>query len=139
MSENSQKSPKIPVEPELNPQATIETEMKKIVEYGNYEMAFLFSEEGLLLADACNSTETNRHEMIEVSLHFQELQKTTEILQNYIEMKEAVMEGEKGKKIILRFFQAFEQTVVLALIVPPRKAYRKFTNNMVRLIQRVSV
>ncbi len=125
-------------EKHVSPQTMIEAEMAKVIEYGNFELAHLFSEEGLLLAEAQQSGAIDRDSLIEVALHFQELRKTSNILDDVLKIKEVVMEGEKARKLVFRFFKAFDQLVVLALIIPPRKSYRKFTNNLVRLIQEVS-
>ena len=125
-------------EKHVSPQIIIEAEMAKVIEYGNFELAHLFSEEGLLLADAQQSGAIDRDSLIEVALHFQELRKTSNILDDVLKIKEVVMEGEKARKLVFRFFRAFDQLVVLALIIPPRKSYRKFTNSLVRLIQEVS-
>ncbi len=123
----------------LSPQIVIETEMKRIIDLGHFEMAHLFSEEGLLLAEANMPGAIDRDSLIEVALHFQELRKTSNIMDEVLKIKEVVMEGENAKKLIFRFFKAFDQMVVLALIIPPKKSYRKFTNNIVKLIQQVSV
>lgn len=125
-------------EKHVSPQTMIEAEMAKVIEYGNFELAHLFSEEGLLLAEAQQSGAIDRDSLIEVALHFQELRKTSNILDDVLKIKEVVMEGEKARKLVFRFFKAFDQLVVLALIIPPRKSYRKFTNGLVRLIQEVS-
>jgi hypothetical protein len=125
-------------EKHVSPQTRIEAEMAKVIELGNFELAHLFSEEGLLLAEAQQSGAIDRDSLIEVALHFQELRKTSNILDDVLKIKEVVMEGEKARKLVFRFFSAFDQLVVLALIIPPRKSYRKFTNTLVRLIQEVS-
>lgn len=121
-----------------SPQTIIETEMKRILELGNYEVAHLFSEEGLLLAAASRACPVDPDSLDEITLHFQELRKITDVMDNVLDLKEIVLEGEGARKLAFRFFKAFDQLVVLSLVIPPKKTYRKFTNGLVRLIQKVS-
>lgn len=121
-----------------SPQALIEKEMQRIISLGNYEMAHLFSEEGLPLAEAKIEDSMERDRLIEISVYFQDIKHIADMLGGMSSLKEIIMEGENARKVAFRFFKAFEQTVVLVVVIPPRKTYRKWTNHMVRLIQAVS-
>ena len=121
-----------------SPQIIIETEMRRVIELGNFEIAHLFSEEGLLLAAASRACPVDPDSLDEITLHFQELRKITDVMDNVLDLKEIILEGEGSRKLAFRFFRAFDQLVVLSLVIPPRKTYRKFTNGLVKLIQSVS-
>ena len=120
------------------PQVKIENFMKEVMKLGNYEMAFLLSQEGLTLAQAQNETIVPEDRLVELSIQFQEIQKMADVMGGISEIRELVIEGHNKRKIIFRFFKAFEQSVVLALIIPPRKTYRGLTNKLVRLVQKIS-
>jgi len=120
------------------PQVKIENFMKEVMKLGNYEMAFLLSQEGLTLAQAQNETIVPEDRLVELSIQFQEIQKMADVMGGISEIREMVIEGHNKRKIIFRFFKAFEQSVVLALIIPPRKTYRGLTNKLVRLVQKIS-
>jgi hypothetical protein len=122
----------------VSPQQVIEEEMKKIIEIGNFESAQLFSDEGLLLAEVIGNGPVAKDNLIEIALRFQELKKMTDVMDNNIAVKDIIMEGKGRRKLVFRFFNAFEQLVILAIVVPPRKTYRKFTNQLVRLVKNVS-
>lgn len=122
----------------VSPQTIIEAEMQEIIASGNFEMAHLYSDEGLLLAEVSAPCPVARDNLIEIALHFQELRKITDIMDAILNINEIILEGESARKLVFRFFEAFEQTVILGLVIPPRKTYRKYTNGLVRLIKKVS-
>ena len=121
-----------------SPQTIIENEMKRIIDLENFEVAHLFSEEGLLLAAASRTCPVDQDSLDEITLHFQELRKITDVMDNVLDLKEIILEGEGSRKLVFRFFKAFDQLVVLSLVIPPRKTYRKFTNGLVKIIRKVS-
>ncbi|MDZ7263815.1 MAG: hypothetical protein ONB16_04475 [candidate division KSB1 bacterium] len=123
---------------ELAPQEQIENFMKEVIALGNYEMAYLLSQEGLLLAQGQAAAVVPEDRLIELSIHFQEVQQMADVMAGISEIKELVIEGYNRRKIIFRFFHAFGQAVVLALIIAPQKSYKGLTNKLVRLIQKIS-
>lgn len=123
---------------DLAPQERIENFMKEVIELGNYEMAYLLSQEGLLLAQSKADEIIPEERLVEMSVLFQEIQQMADVMAGISEIKELAVEGSNKRKIIFRFFNAFDQSVSLALIIPPQKSYRGLTNRLVRLIQKVS-
>lgn len=123
---------------DLAPQERIENFMKEVIELGNYEMAYLLSQEGLLLAQSKADEIIPEDRLVEMSVLFQEIQQMADVMAGISEIKELVIEGSNKRKIIFRFFHAFDQSVTLALTIPPQKSYRGLTNKLVRLIQKVS-
>lgn len=122
----------------LPPQESIENFMKEVIALGNYEMAYLLSQEGLLLAQSKTDEIIPEDRLVELSVTFQEIQQMADVMAGISEIKELAIEGSNKRKIIFRFFNAFDQTVTLALIITPQKSYRGLTNRLVRLIQKVS-
>ncbi len=118
----------------IAPQAEIETRMKAIVRDGHYEAVYLFSEEGLYLARAHVENSLDEERLAEISLVLNDVQRLANTLGKIERLKEVFMEGENYRKIIFRFFPAFGQNVVLAAVVPPHKTYRRYTNDLQRLI-----
>lgn len=123
---------------DLAPQEQIENFMKEVVTLGNYEMAYLLSQEGLLLAQSKSAEVIPEDRLVEMAILFQEIQKMADVMAGIDEIKELTIEGANKRKIIFRIFNAFGQTVTLILIISPGKSYRGLTNRLVRLIQKVS-
>lgn len=123
---------------DLAPQEQIENFMKEVVTLGNYEMAYLLSQEGLLLAQSKAAEVIPEDRLVELAILFQEIQQMADVMAGIDEIKELTIEGANKRKIIFRIFNAFGQHVTLVLIVSPGKSYRGLTNRLVRLIQKVS-
>lgn len=120
-------------------QSLIEERMREISADGNYDMVHLFSHEGLPLASYFNENVIDKDRLAELSLLFQELRKMADVMGKISNIKEMIVEGYNHRKIVFRFFYAFEQEVVLAIVVPPRKSYRALTNSLVRTIEQIPV
>lgn len=123
---------------DVAPQDKIESFMKEVIELDHYEMAFLLSQEGLPLAQSRKEEIVPGDRLVEMSIQFQEIQQMADVMGGISEIKELAIEGYNRRKIIFRFFKAFDQSVILALIIPPKKTYRGLTNKLVRLIQKIS-
>ena len=118
----------------ITPQTEIEKRMQEIVRHGNYEAAYLFSNEGLYLARAFAEDSTDEERLAEISILLNDVQRLANTLGNIEQLKEVFMEGENSRKIIFRFFTAFDQNVVLVAVVAPHKTYRRHTNDLQKLI-----
>ncbi len=123
---------------EISPQESIEKFMAEVVKLGNYETAYLLSEEGLALAHNLTDEIIPEDRLVELSVLFQEIQKMADVMGGIDEINELIIEGNNKRRIIFRFFKAFDQHVILALVIPPHKSYRGLTNRLVRLVQKVS-
>ena len=119
------------------PQSLIETRMRGIIEAGNYDMVHLFSNEGLPIAESYNGSVIQRDRLAELSVMLREVRRMADVMAQISDIKEMIVEGFNHRKIIFRFFQAFDQEVVLAVVVPPKTAYRSLTNSLVRVIEKV--
>ena len=118
------------------PQVTIEKKMAEIVALGTYEAAHLFSDEGLPIAQATNDSgqAVDRDRIAEMAILFQDVRRMASLMGGISRLREVLIEGQNHRRIVFRFFQAFEQQVILAVVVPPQKAYRQKTNELEKLI-----
>jgi len=121
---------------ENSPQEQIENMMQSIVGQGNYETAYLLSNEGLPLAYVNKNKVLKEDRIIEISLLFQELRNMADVMGNISDIKELIIDGNSRRKIIFRFFDITGQAFVLALVIPPKTTYRGLTNKLVRLIKK---
>ena len=121
-----------------SPQSVIEKKMIEISEMGNYDMVSLFSDEGLPLAEFNNEQVVEQDRLAELSIMLREVRKMADAMGKISNIKEMIVEGFNHRKIVFRFFHAFDQDVVLAIIVPPKKSYKALTNSLVRTIEQIS-
>ena len=112
--------------------------MAEVIKMGNFETAYLFSEEGLTLAQHSIGEIVPEDRLVEMSVLFQEIKRMADVMGGISEIKELVLEGNNKRKIIFRFFNAFDQDVVLVLIIAPQKTYRGLTNKLIGLVKKVS-
>ena len=123
---------------EKSPQVLIEEYMNDVVGLGNYEMACLFSQEGLPMAEVKGADVLPEDRLVEMSILFQDVRKMADVMGGISELKELILEGNNRRKIIFRFFEGFDQSLVLALVIPPKKTYRSLTNKLVRIIEKLN-
>lgn len=117
------------------PQFLIQDAMREILENGNYDMVHLFSSEGLPIAECYRNGVLPKDRLVELSLLFRELKKMADLMGQISNIKELIVEGNNRRKVVFRFFQAFNQEVVLAIVVPPKKSYRGLTNSLIKTIE----
>lgn len=122
-----------------SPQLLIETKMQEISEVGNYDMIQLLSSEGLPLAEYCGQQVIEKNRLAEMSILFHEVKKMADVMGKISNVKEVVIEGYSGRKIVFRFFHALNQDVILAIVVPPKKAFRGLTNSLIRVIKKITI
>lgn len=123
---------------QLSPQEQIQKFMSEVIEEGNYESAYLFSEEGLTLASGTKKEIIEEDRFVEMAMILQNIQKMADVMGGIDNIRELIIDGNNRRKIVFRFFHAFNQDLVLALIIPPRKTYRGLTNKLVRLVQKIA-
>ncbi len=119
-----------------SPQELIETKMADILGQGTYEAAYLFSDEGLPIAQASNAEgqQVDRDRIAELSILFHDVRRMAAVMGGISSLREVIIEGENQRKIVFRFFNAFGQQVILAVVVPPKKSYKQRTNELERLV-----
>ena len=126
-----------------SPQNVLEKEMQRIIALGNYEMAHLFSDEGLPLAEAKDEDSLERDRLIEISVYLQDIKRIADMMGGMTRLKEIIMEGANSRKIVFRFFEAFEQNLFRFRIHPltqylPHRVYWFFLRFMVSAYDQLS-
>ena len=122
---------------ETSPQAMIERRMAEVIALGNYEAAYLFSQEGLPMAQARKEAREETP-LVKISMLLREVRNTAAEIAGLSRLREIVVEGG-NKKMVFRFFHAFDQEVVLVVVVPKGKAYRQHTNRLEKMIAAFSL
>lgn len=117
------------------PQAMIEERMRRICLSGSYEMVHLFSNEGLPLAEYYHDCTVDEDRLAELSLLLRNVSEMADVMGRISNIKEMIVEGYNRRKIVFRFFKAFDQQVVLAAVIPPGKSYRGLTNALIKMIE----
>lgn len=120
------------------PQQVIEQQMLQLIRLGHYEAAYLFTIDGLPLAGVAGETGVNQDLLAEIAIMLEQVQRTATQLREMASLAEVLLADEGGRKIVLRFVQAFGQPAVLAAVVAPHKSFRGLTNRLVRLIGQVA-
>ncbi len=122
----------------LTAQAQIEGEIAKIVNLGNIECAYLFSNDGLLMAGIQGRNDFDQNHALEVVYSVNNAFKFLKETSNFNGAYEILMISKSKSKISVRVFQAFRQQVSLVILVHQGKTYRSFTNRLIRIIQKIS-
>jgi hypothetical protein len=118
-----------------SPQQKIEEFMSDVINRGNYEMVCLFSHEGLPIAEAKGTGIVSEDRLIELSILFKQIVQMADVMGGISQLREIVIEGNNRRKIVFRFFESFNQLMILALVVPPKKSYLGLTNKLMKLIE----
>jgi hypothetical protein len=122
-----------------SPQFLIQDAMRAILDSGNYDMVHLFSSEGLPLAECYSNGVVPKDRLVELSILFRELKQMADLMGKISNIKELILEGNNHRKVVFRFFRAFNQEVVLAIVVPPKKSYRGLTNSLIKTIEEIAL
>jgi hypothetical protein len=76
----------------------------------------------------------NQDHIAELAILFHNVRRMAMNMADISSLREVLIEGVNRRKIVFRFFKAFGQEVVLAVVVPAKKAYKKATNELEKLI-----
>jgi hypothetical protein len=122
--------------PAKMPQISIEKRITDIQTLGTYETTYLFSDEKLPIAQASSTDgqQVDRDRIAEMAILFHDVRRMASLMGGISRLREVIIEGENRRKIVFRFFQAFGQQVILAVVVPPQKSYKQRTNELEKLI-----
>jgi hypothetical protein len=121
----------------LTPQAKIEHELSSIINLGNWECAYLFSSEGLLLAGVKGQSDFDQNQAIEIVYAVNDAIHFLDHSSIFSGMNEILMVSQSRRKISVRTFDAFQQKVSLVLVVPKGKTYRSHTNRLISKIKKI--
>jgi hypothetical protein len=121
-------------EPESSLQHRIETFMKQYVEEGRWECILLFSSDGLLMAKSGTSGIYGEDQLLEFAFS---LVRAVNLLGGDLPVREILIRGQEHKILVFRYFKAWDEYMVLAVVVPGKKGYRKALTDVVKQIQRI--
>ena len=121
----------------LTPQKKVEGELTKVINLGNFECAYLFSEEGLLLAGIQGRSDFSQNQALEIDYSINDTLKFFNEEPGFNGVHEILMISESRQKISIRTFHAFDQQVSLVLLIPKGKTYRSHANRLLRTIQKI--
>lgn len=119
-------------------QDNIEAQMREIVNLGNYEAAYLYDQDGLLIAQCDGKLEKEEHKVIQISLMVRKMKEFVASMAKLSELREVMLEDVNGRKLIFRFITFFGQPAILVAVVPIHKAYRGLTNRLQRTISKLT-
>ncbi|MBN1780449.1 hypothetical protein JW948_04935 [bacterium] len=116
-------------------QAEIETAMQIFKSEDRWECIQLYSADGLLLAGHGLSPVYSHDTLLEFNFSLIE---TLRLLGTDQPVKEIMIQGIDKRRLVFRFFQAWDETVVLAAILHTQKGYRRAMAKLIGLIQAIS-
>ncbi len=120
------------------PQQMIESEFMKVMNLGNFESVYLFSEEGLPIVELAGRGIVTADHASEIALTMGNALDSIETDESTGAVKEVLILTSTRRKIDLRYFRALDQNVTLVVVVPPGKTYRSHTNRMIRYLSKLT-
>ncbi|NOY78626.1 MAG: hypothetical protein GXO76_12225 [Calditrichaeota bacterium] len=118
-------------------QQIIEEEFVKVMNLGNFESVYLFSDEGLPIIELCGRGVITGDDASQMVLQTKGILETLNEEDTQPGVKEVLFYMEDRRKVDIRYFRALGQQVALALVVPPGKSYRSHANRMIRFLSRI--
>jgi predicted regulator of Ras-like GTPase activity (Roadblock/LC7/MglB family) len=109
-------------------QTVLERTLRKLVREGNFRGAVVASIDGLPLAMAGRSAD--KELMAGVAAWLKEFAERT-----HVSLDEIVARDAQGNLLVSRYFSVGNDQLLLAVSVPPRRAYRQLTNKAIREVK----
>ncbi len=113
-------------------QSQIEKAMEEFGEGFRWESIFLFSSEGLLMARSGKSPEYGEDHLLEFAFSLNDL---VNLLEDDLSVKEVIVSGIHRKKLVFRYFRAWDNPMVIAAVVSGRKGYKRALGRLIKKIQ----
>jgi len=123
----------------MSPQERLENEFSKVINLGNLECVYLFSSEGLLLAGVKGQSDFDQNQAVEIVYDVNDAIKFLNESTEFSGMNEILMVSQSRRRISVRSFEAFQQTVSMVLVVPRGKTYRSYTNRLINSIKKIGL
>ena len=123
---------------EAVPQRQIEIELAKVVNLGNLECIYLFSEDGLLIAGIQGRSDFNQDNASELVYSVHDGLEYLDNATGFNGAIEILLLGRSRRRVSIRSFKTFGQNVKLVLVIPKSKTYRFLTNRIIRIIREIS-
>ena len=117
-------------------QEVVRREMQGMVQVGGFAAAYLFNQEGLILAShVADAGLLKEQQAVEFAVMMAKMKKVIKKMSGLGPLKELILEDSVGKKIVFRYLSVFGQTALLVLVVPAQRSYRGLANRLCRLIE----
>lgn len=114
-------------------QSVIEEAMSRFgLEEERWESMALFSSDGLPMASCGESPAYSREELLEFSFSLME---TVDLLKSNDGLEEIVIRSRHKRLLVFRYFQAWDDTLILAAVLPGKKAYRRAVGRVIKKIR----
>lgn len=113
-------------------QAKIETAMEVFGEGVRWESVFLFSSEGLLMARSGTSENYSEESLLEFSFSLSDL---VNLIEDDLPVKEIIISGINKRKLVFRYFRAWDNPMVIAAVVSGKKGYRRALGRLINTIR----
>lgn len=118
-------------------QQAIEEEFVKVMNLGNFESVYLFSEEGLSIIELCGRGVITADVASQIILLTKGALDALNEESEKPNVKEVLFYVADRRKVDIRYFKALDQQVTLVLVIPPGKSYRSHANRMIRFLSRI--
>lgn len=102
-------------------------------EAGNFKASFLVDAEGLPVAAVNSSYDTDTASAMAAMVRNVIEQTQTRI--DLTETDEVTVRGDDKTRLISRYFTVGDETLILVVIAPPDRAYRRLTNRAIKALQ----
>ncbi len=123
---------------DIVPQRQIEVELAQIVNLGNLECVYLFSADGLLISGVQGRSDFTQDNALEVAYSVYDGFEFLRDTDGFAGGMEVLLFDRSRRKIGVRIFKAFDQDVMMVLVIPPGRRYRFLTNRLIGLIKQIS-
>jgi predicted regulator of Ras-like GTPase activity (Roadblock/LC7/MglB family) len=111
-------------------QTALERTLRTLVREGQFRGAVVASTDGLPLAMAGRIAD--KELMAGVAAWLKEFAERT-----HVSLEEIIVRDAEGSRLISRYFNVGNDPLLLAVNVPPRRAYRRLMNKAIQEIQRI--
>lgn len=102
-------------------------------EAGNFKASFLVDTQGLPVAAANSSYDTDTASAMAALVRNVIEQTQTRI--NLAEADEVTVRGNDKMRLVSRYFTVGNETLILVIVTPPDQAYRRLTNQTIKALQ----
>lgn len=111
--------------------------LDELIKVGGFEAAYLYSLEGLPLAQGGPAAATlSELQVVELTVMMAKMARVILKLGVIDSVHELALESRQGSRVVFRFITVFNQPALLILVVPPQKSYRGLTNRVTRVIEK---
>ena len=118
-------------------QKAAENGLKELIRVGGFEAAFLYSLDGLPLAQSQQAhPRLSELRIVEWVVLIAKAVRVMTKLGAVDGVHELLLESKRGTRVVFRFLTIYEQPAVLVLLVPAKKSYRGLTNRITKAVEK---